>query len=813
MALLRLLGGAKLEDDDGLISGTVRRRHPIALLALLTSAPSCTMSRGKVVGLLWPEASERKARARLNSCLHRLRKRLGEEAVLSLVDDLQLNTELVRSDVGEFNRALEEGDDARAVELYAGPLLDGFQLGGSAAFERWVERERARLRKRYRQALKRLAEEAEEAGDPEAAARWWRERVDDDPYHARAAARLMEALAAAGNPAEALRVASVHARLLEERLGLEASEEVREVEERLINPSGGASSERRADERTDRGETGGAGEAKAAGAPPEKSGGGAAPSAAHPTTDRSGPGGPDSRHRRFWPAAAAVLLLASGAGVWMLVGTADTAETAGGGSSVAILPFRTVGTPDPSVLAEALHEDLLTRLSTVSDLAVISGTSARRYRESGLSLPAIADSLGARWVLEGGIVQESEGRIQVNVQLIDPETDTHLWAESFRRELTAGTLFDIQEEIARSTVAALEVRLTGSEEERLARMPTENLRAYRFYAQGRRHLGRRTEREGRAAIRAFRRAIAEDSSFALAWSGLADAVHLALKNGWTLPAVPLPGAEEAARRALELDPELAEAHASLANILMDPWGRRDAPAALRELREAVALNQGYAQAHHWLGYLELAFGDLDDALEHLTLAVELNPGLYPAWGTLAWAHLARDEPREALSWIERESEPARGLEEGSRSHVQSLRDRAIALYELDRLDAAARIARRGLSEDAAERPSFRMILIVVEGRRGETAAARAQLARMGEEKAPPVHLGIAHAAVGERDAAFDTWMREETVWPLGAVVLLRYWLPDVLEPVRRDQRYADLVRSIERKWKLEPDGRFGDLTS
>ena len=221
MIRLKFLGGAIVEGGPGGVTGLASRRHPLAILALLATAPSQTLSRSKLVGLLWPDSPEEKGRNRLNTYLHRIRSELGNDAVASVGDDLRLDGNTVDCDVCRFEEALEAGDHERAVRLYSGPFLDGFHLGGSAEFEHHVDRERARMRRGYRRALEALAEEAEEHGEPDAAARWWRERANDDPYDSGVARRLMEALAKTGNPASALRVARVHTQLLEQEFGTE----------------------------------------------------------------------------------------------------------------------------------------------------------------------------------------------------------------------------------------------------------------------------------------------------------------------------------------------------------------------------------------------------------------------------------------------------------------------------------------------------------------------------------------------------------------------------------------------------------------
>lgn len=149
------------------------------------------------------------------------------------------------------------------------------------------------------------------------------------------------------------------------------------------------------------------------------------------------------------------------------------------------------------------------------------------------------------------------------------------------------------------------------------------------------------------------------------------------------------------------------------------------------------------------------------------------------------------------------------LTEQTRAHAQSLRDEALALYHQGRYAEATEIARRQLDSELS--PTFHTILIASAVATGDTASARSTLAEMPKADMPPLSLGVSYAALDDVDAAFESLLRKELVWPPGSVVWLRHWFPKILRPIRSDPRYPELVRQIERKWKLEPDGSFGGL--
>lgn len=801
MPNLKLLGGVVLADEDGPVEGPVARRHPLALLALLAVAPARSLSRAKLVGYLWPDAREAKARNRLNTHLHHLRRQLGEDVLTSSGDELRLSRERLSCDVWAFEDALESETWERAVDLYEGPFLDGFRLKNTPTFGKWVDRERDRLARSYRAALEALAERAEERGEPAAAAGWWRKRVNEDPYDSRVIRRLMEALTTAGNPAAALRVARTHIQLVREELGTEPSPKVRELAERI--EAGEAEVGRAASPP--------AGE-DAAGPETATGAGEAGDEARAELGTPAGTEGPDRRPAattgtpgdgfgRVWKVLAAFVLIGVVAAGWYLLDSGGVPPPEATDRSVAVLPFDAIGTENPGPVAEGIHTDLLTRLSNVSGLRVIARTAVEPYRDTELSTGEVVDSLGVRWVLEGA-VQKTGEQIQVNVQLIDPRSDTQAWADTYRRDLTAADLFDLQSDITTKIARSLEAELSPEETERVERQPTENLEAYRLYVQGRKLLAQRRVKSIREATGFFERALRRDSAYALAWAGLADArVLTAMYDGELSDERKKNLAREAlvsARRARKLNPDLAEAWTALGATHVyeerNRWKEGRAPVALQELRRAVALKPSYAHAHQWLADLYLTLGRPERGLEHASLAVELDPEHAAARQVLMSALVANDQTDDL--W----------------SHYQKLPRRApmwraFALYHTGRWDELEALAREHLEEGTG--PHF--ILARIAALRGDTAAAREHLADIREAE-DHVRAGLAHTALGETDEAFSAWAKVEewrAFWPEA----LRYWFADIVGPLRDDPRYRELIRKVNMAWGLNPDGSIPDSVS
>lgn len=234
--LVRLFGGAAFHLDDARGASLSVQRHRIGLCAILAVAHPRPVPRDRLTGLLWPDRDERHARGLLNQAVHALRQTLGAGALVSGNDDLRFEPGENHCDVIAFEQARAAGDLATAVELYTGPLLDGFSLPGGDTFERWLTGERERLRRACCAALSGLADAAEAAQNTEAAVHWSGRLARLEPYSAAATVRLMRALAAAGDPTAALREARRHALLARDEFDSPPSPDVTALAEELKSP-------------------------------------------------------------------------------------------------------------------------------------------------------------------------------------------------------------------------------------------------------------------------------------------------------------------------------------------------------------------------------------------------------------------------------------------------------------------------------------------------------------------------------------------------------------------------------------------------
>jgi TolB-like protein/Tfp pilus assembly protein PilF len=290
--------------------------------------------------------------------------------------------------------------------------------------------------------------------------------------------------------------------------------------------------------------------------------------------------------------------------------------------SIAVLPFENLsGNPENAYFTDGIQEEILMRLAKIADLKVVSRTSTVRYKRSPDNLREVAKQLGVANVLEGS-VQRTADRVHVNVQLIKAASDAHLWAEAYDRKLT--DIFAVESEIAKTIADTLQAKLTGFEQHAIAARPTENTEAHQLYLKGRFFWNKRTGNDLKKSIDYFNQAIAADPNYALAYAGVADAYVLLPSYTAGTPRDCYPKAKAAAKKALELDDTLAEAHTSLAMALC--LYDFDFSQAAREFQRAIELNPNYATARHWYGNITLAaLGRFDDAIVEGKRAVELDP--------------------------------------------------------------------------------------------------------------------------------------------------------------------------------------------
>lgn len=319
--------------------------------------------------------------------------------------------------------------------------------------------------------------------------------------------------------------------------------------------------------------------------------------------------------------------------------------------SLAVLPFRNIGGDrEDDYFAEGLAEDLLNVLVRVEGLRVAARSSAFAFRDTAADVRAIGEKLNVANVLEGSVRRSGE-RLRITVRLLDTADGFQRWTRVFDRE--RGDIFRIQDEISRAVFDALDIEVYGAKRPRIV-PGTRDVRAYNLYLIGRHHFHRRTEESLRSAVRYFEQASERDPQFALAYSGLADSYSLLSASGESYGQIPVEEAIARAAplidRALELEPRLAEAHASLGYLNRL---RQDPKAAERSLRRALELNPDYSTARSWLGITLTDLGQLREARAEFERAYEADP-LSPIIGSnLAYALMKMGEADTAREFFAR----------------------------------------------------------------------------------------------------------------------------------------------------------------
>ncbi|HXI94241.1 MAG TPA: protein kinase [Blastocatellia bacterium] len=334
------------------------------------------------------------------------------------------------------------------------------------------------------------------------------------------------------------------------------------------------------------------------------------------TTQRVVLGRGDHRRRAVVVALAVSLLALGSIELYLLAGRSPAID------SVAILPFVNASAdPNMEYLADGIPESISNSLSQLPHLKVMSRNSVFSFKGREINAQEVGQKLGVRAVLTGRITQRGDG-LAINIELVDVRDNSQIWGQQYNRRLA--DVFAVQGEMAKEISEKLRLKLTGAERQQLAKRPTENLKAFQYYMQGRAYIQRRTREDLLTAIRYYERAIDEDPSYALAYAGLADVnVNLGVR-GYIAPLEGRQKAQEFARQALALDENLAEAHVALgqAYVAFVPC---NFSLGDREYQRAIELSPSVAVAHqYWGGSLALQ-GRLDESLEEFLKARELDP--------------------------------------------------------------------------------------------------------------------------------------------------------------------------------------------
>ena len=455
--------------------------------------------------------------------------------------------------------------------------------------------------------------------------------------------------------------------------------------------------------------------------------------------------------------------------------------------SLAVLPFTNEGGDSKTgYLSDGITESIINSLSQLPRLRVLPRSTVFRHRGPAVDPQEVGRLLGVRAVLTGRVA-EVEGRLLIRTELIDVWEESQLWGEQYRRE--PADIFALQEEISRDISEKLRLKLSGEDRRRLSKRYTENTDAYRAYLQGRHYVtSKRTAQWIRKGIDCFQRAIDLDPNYALAYSGLAEAHGLlASSTGEQPPREAYPKAQAAARKALALDPSLAEAHTALGfSLLLYDY---DAEGARRAFRHAVKLNPSHPNAHDGLAFYYNATSKPEKSVAECEESRRLDPLSPFPEVNLGWAHyFARRFDAAA-------AQGSKALEMDARFAFAHW-IRGIALAQVGDTAGAVGSLERGV-ETSGGGLTFRAHLAYAYARAGRDAEARRALAELektaGRRYVSAYYFAIARLGLGEREAALEQLERalEERA---GFLAFLR--VEPIFDPLRGHARFRQLVERV-----------------
>ena len=453
---------------------------------------------------------------------------------------------------------------------------------------------------------------------------------------------------------------------------------------------------------------------------------------------------------------------------------------------LAVLPFDNLShDPDQEFFSDGLTEEMIAQLGKLNPerLSVIARGSVVKYKGSSIAISKIGEELHADYLLQGS-VRRAPDRVRITVQLIQVRDQTDLWTESYDHELK--DILALQDSVARTIADQIHITLTAEPQTRLARPRQLEPAAHEAYLKGRYYWNKRTAESLQRASVYFQLAINRDPAYGAAYSGLADCSSGLTWHGFNSPAEALPRANAAALKAIEIDPQSAEAHASLALVLHH---RLDWPGAEREFKRALQLDPHYANAHHWYGdYLSIK-GRHDEALLEAKQALELDPLnlMIGTWVGLRY-YLARKYDRaieQGRNTVELDPNFAAAHLLLGESYVQMGQHKQ-GLAELEKAASLSGNSPLYLAQVGVAYASA--------GRR--TAALRiiGQLQRLsGERYVSPYGLAQIYAALNDKKQTF-TWL--QTAYDDHAVWMSYLAVDPVFDRFRSDQRFRDLLRRL-----------------
>ena len=475
------------------------------------------------------------------------------------------------------------------------------------------------------------------------------------------------------------------------------------------------------------------------------------------------------------------------AGVFMLARLGRSALMAApeAATAMAVLPFEDLSpSGDQEYFADGITEELIARLAQIEGMNVVGRTSAFALKGRTSDVREIAAQLGVGVVLAGS-VRRAGDRLRVVAQLMDARSGYQLWTETYERE--AADVFAIQDEIARAIATRMRGGVSDADSARLAIVDTDDPQAYNLYLRGRYEWHRRTEQGLRDAARYFEQATERAPSYARAWAGLGDAYAVLGFYDYLPPDAAFPRAAEAARTALRLRPDLAEAHATLGYVALYhdwDWARAEA-----EFRRTIEIDPRYSTGRQWYANHLTAMGRFDEAEREMRAAQELDPLSLIANAALGWVLFFAGDYERATAQC------TRTLELNPEFELAYMW-RGWAQEELGNYDAAARDLERAVLISDSSAVSVAS-LARLRSLAGDAQQARTLLRSLDARPGgyvPAYEVAKVHAALGDVDEALD-WLERAHAERSHSMAFIA--VDPQLASLRGEDRYRRLVTSLE----------------
>jgi TolB-like protein/tetratricopeptide (TPR) repeat protein len=451
--------------------------------------------------------------------------------------------------------------------------------------------------------------------------------------------------------------------------------------------------------------------------------------------------------------------------------------------SIAVLPFENQNRdPNTDYLSDGIPESIINSLSQLPQLRVMARSTVFSYKGKDADPRKVGHDLGVGAVLMGRLIQRGDN-LAIRTELVNVADGTELWGQQYNRKLA--DVFAVQEEIAREISEKLRLKLSGAERQQLAKRPTENLKAFQYYMQGRAYINRRTREDLLTAIRYYERAIQEDRNYSLAYAGLADAYGNFGVYGYIAPIEGRRKQEEAARKALSLDDNLAEAHVALGldYVQFAPY---NFAVGDRELRRGIELNPSLALAHGYLGVSLTRQGRLDEALAEYLKARELDPLSSIVARQVAMPHYLKRDYARALVLLRQANElgPAFTTTWEIGIYIQNkLFNETLAELEKakgERKNDSILIYDTGM-------------VYAAQGKRAEALQIIKELEEISGASLSQSHwIAKIYATLNEKEMAFSWLDRGLATGAIGTF----YKDDPVWDPIRSDPRFTDLLRRM-----------------